>query len=715
MKIFLTILFIIFFFISSFSQEQHEIDSLKNLLEKENNDSVKFDITIKLFNKFNEKKDTSISYEYLKKAKKYLNIKDKNILIYRYSNISNIYRKLNNFDSIIFYYKKIADIFKGQKKYENYINYMNWAGYYYTYLGEDDKSVEILLDNLRFSEKNKITKQISRIYMFLAFGMRRTNQEKAKEYFELSLKNEKDTMSSTYFTSLNELGNIYNSKNNFQKAIYYYERSLKIKEILKDGSIVYSYNDLATLYHRFGDLEKAAFYMEKTIPLREKTSNKYEICFGYINLSSVYIEMGKFNEAKIFLDRSLKLAEELKMNTLYKNLYNAFYSFYKKKKDFKNAMESFEKVIFYKDSINEEESVSKIAELDKKYKTEKKEAEIKLLQKDKEKDNAIIQKQKILVFSIIIFLILMIILAFIFFKSKEKQKKANEILFERNVEINQQKEEIQVQAEHLKDANNSITKQKNKIEESHKQIRDSINYASRIQNAIMPNMNLFEDNFSEYFIMFKPKDIVSGDFYWAKKINEYLIFVAADCTGHGIPGAFVSMLGVSLLNEIVRKKEIKKSNQILNELRKEIKISLRQDENEIKDGMDLALCIINTKKNELQFSGANNPLYLFRNNELIEFKADRQPIGIYRKEKDFTNHVFQLEKNDLLYMFSDGYLDQFGGEKGRKFMRKQFKEVLHKNQNRTMIEQKNILNETFENWKKNTEQIDDVLVLGVKI
>ncbi len=267
------------------------------------------------------------------------------------------------------------------------------------------------------------------------------------------------------------------------------------------------------------------------------------------------------------------------------------------------------------------------------------------------------------------------------------------------------------------EANNNLISQKKELEISNKNIRDSINYASRIQNAILPNHHLFENNFSDYFIFFKPKDIVSGDFYWAKKMNEFIIFVSVDCTGHGVPGAFVSMLGASLLNEIVKKKDIK-ANEILNLLRERLKNSLKQkgvDSNETKDGMDLALCVINTKTKVLQFSGANNPLYLLRNNELIEFKGDRQPIGIYIKEKPFTNHIFQLKKNDNLYTFSDGYVDQFGGEKGRKFMKKRFKNLLLNIQNKGMAEQKQILDKTLENWKGNLRQIDDVIIIGVTI
>lgn len=302
-------------------------------------------------------------------------------------------------------------------------------------------------------------------------------------------------------------------------------------------------------------------------------------------------------------------------------------------------------------------------------------------------------------------------------KQSKILRKQNEKIIIQNNELNQYSQELNTTNEELNTTLEFINEQKMKIEEAHKNIKASINYASRIQNAILPDLQIFEKLTTNYFILFKPRDIVSGDFYWAKQIGDYFIYVTADCTGHGIPGAFVSMLGISLLNEILNKQVIQ-AEEILNILRREMKNSLKQkgiSQDETKDGMDLALCIINTKTNELQFAGANNPLYLIRNNELIEFKADRQPIGIYRNEKPFTNHLFQLKKNDKLYTFSDGYIDQFGGKKGKKFMKKRFKKLLLSIKNKTMSEQKQILDTIFKNWKSNIEQIDDVLVVGVKI
>jgi serine phosphatase RsbU (regulator of sigma subunit) len=223
---------------------------------------------------------------------------------------------------------------------------------------------------------------------------------------------------------------------------------------------------------------------------------------------------------------------------------------------------------------------------------------------------------------------------------------------------------------------------------------------------------------TEYFIFFKPRDIVSGDFYFLQKINKHILVAAVDCTGHGVPGAFMSMLGIAFLNEIVRRREITQASQVLNILRQQIKTSLKQTgkKRESKDGMDIAICAINTETFELQFAGAYNPLYLIRNNELTIYKGDRMPIGIYRKEKEtFTNHIITLERGDKIYLFSDGFVDQINGETKEKFMSNNFKNLITEISALPMIQQKDKLEETFNNWKGNSKQIDDVVIIGVEV
>jgi serine phosphatase RsbU (regulator of sigma subunit) len=256
------------------------------------------------------------------------------------------------------------------------------------------------------------------------------------------------------------------------------------------------------------------------------------------------------------------------------------------------------------------------------------------------------------------------------------------------------------------------------IQKQKEEITDSINYASRIQQAVHPPQNYFDNTFSDHFILYLPRDIVSGDFYWIAEDKDKLYFTAADCTGHGVPGAFMSMLGISSLNEIFsNKNDNLTAGRILNLLREKIKFSLHQTgkDSETKDGMDMALCVLHKKKKILEYAGAYNPLYLIRDGELQEYKADRMPIGIYLVEKSsFTNNKIKIKKGDVIYIFSDGYADQFGGPAQTKFKTVNIKKLLLEINNKPMNEQKQILVDRFNKWKGKLNQIDDVIFIGIR-
>ncbi|OFX34502.1 MAG: hypothetical protein A2X08_10355 [Bacteroidetes bacterium GWA2_32_17] len=317
---------------------------------------------------------------------------------------------------------------------------------------------------------------------------------------------------------------------------------------------------------------------------------------------------------------------------------------------------------------------------------------------------------------------------------KQKVKEQTHELSEKNEELLQQNEEISTQRDEIEAQRDEITAQcdlviiqKEQIETIHKEISQSIDYATRLQTAILSDIIFLNKYLFESFILYKPKDKVSGDFYWWTVIENQLVITVADCTGHGVPGAFMSMLGTSFLREIVIKEYMTNPAIILKRLRKEIINSLKQrgQIGEQKDGMDMSLITINTETNECQWAGANNPLYIIRSNSdlttfeklsnLEELKGDKMPISIHERMEPFTNHDLKLEKGDCLYLFSDGYADQFGGPKGKKFMYKQFKELLFTNSQKLMQEQKDILDKTINEWIGNGEQIDDITVLGIKI
>lgn len=310
-------------------------------------------------------------------------------------------------------------------------------------------------------------------------------------------------------------------------------------------------------------------------------------------------------------------------------------------------------------------------------------------------------------------------------KQRAKMQKERDQLAIEKSEISKQKEIMEADLQFIMKQGDKIAEQKHKIKIQHdlvqqqkQKITDSIVYAKRIQSAILAPNSFIQHLLADHFILYKPRDIVSGDFYWIKQVDDRICIAAVDCTGHGVPGALMSMLGVTFLNEIINKNPKIEANEILNELRTHIISSLRQTgkSGETRDGMDISLCILNNKSKTLEYAGANNHMYLLRNNELSEIKADRMPIGIHRRAKEpFTNHVIDILKDDVVYIFSDGYVDQFGGADGRKFLPTNFKNLLFDIHQKPFAEQKAILDANFESWRGEHKQLDDILVIGFKI
>jgi len=285
-------------------------------------------------------------------------------------------------------------------------------------------------------------------------------------------------------------------------------------------------------------------------------------------------------------------------------------------------------------------------------------------------------------------------------------------------EILQQKEEIEAQRDEIETQRDIAAEQRDKIIEVNSELTSSITYAHRIQSALLPPKSYLDELFKEYFVLYLPRDIVSGDFYWVRNKNNKIYIAVADCTGHGVPGALMSMLGVAFLNEVINRFEEAKPAEILNHLRNNVIRSLHQTgkTGESKDGMDIALTVLDYNNNELIFSGANNPLYIVKDGELTIIKGDKMPIGIYHKhEQSFSNNTSPIITDTTLYMFSDGYIDQFGGSKGKKLKNRGFRELLLSIQDHSLIDQKEKLNQFYSEWRGEIEQIDDICLVGIKI
>jgi len=338
----------------------------------------------------------------------------------------------------------------------------------------------------------------------------------------------------------------------------------------------------------------------------------------------------------------------------------------------------------------------------------------KQLQKINEQDAKIkmqleaIEKQKLVLYFVLFALLLVSILGYYIYRGYRIKKEANIKLEEKNRLISMQKDEIEQQRDLAAAQRDQIAYQK-------KHITDSIMYAKRIQTALIPSLELFSDKL-EHFVLYKPLAIVSGDFYWVSSMDNKQVIICADCTGHGVPGAFMSMLGITLLNEIVSGKHIIMPDQIIENLRQGVIKSFNQvaDEDSVKDGMDIAVCLIDFTDNALYYAGANNPLYLIRNGELIHYRADKMPVAIHYKMQPFALQKIDLKKGDAFYVFSDGYCDQFGGPKQKKFMSNKLKETLIEIAAQPMLKQGEKLDQIFEEWRGDSPQVDDVTLIGVR-
>jgi serine phosphatase RsbU (regulator of sigma subunit) len=319
-----------------------------------------------------------------------------------------------------------------------------------------------------------------------------------------------------------------------------------------------------------------------------------------------------------------------------------------------------------------------------------------------------IEKQKLVLYFVILALLLVSFLGYYIYRGYKIKKEANIKLEEKNRTISLQKDEIEKQRDLAAAQRDQIGYQKRHIE-------DSIMYAKRIQTALIPSLELFSDKL-EHFVLYKPLAIVSGDFYWVSTQSNPQVIISADCTGHGVPGAFMSMLGVTMLNEIVNGKHIMEPDQIIENLRQGIIKSLKQvaEEDSIKDGMDIAVCVVDFDKNILWYAGANSPMYHVRGGELTHYRADKMPVAIHYRMEPFTLHKIDLQKGDAFYIFSDGFADQFGGPNQKKFMSMQLRETLVAMSGVPMLQQGERLNEIFEEWRGDSPQIDDVTLIGVR-
>jgi serine phosphatase RsbU (regulator of sigma subunit)/tetratricopeptide (TPR) repeat protein len=469
-----------------------------------------------------------------------------------------------------------------------------------------------------------------------------------------------------------------------EKPLFIYEEALKIKKNINDKEgIAKTLTNLGNLYNRSHFYEKALSNLTRSVNINKELNNQAALMESYFEISRLHIKLRNYIEARNCLDLGTDLANKIGNKYYLKEFYQYQSVYFDSIGDCNKSMYYFKKFITLQDEVVSENNFKAIQEMNTKYETDKKDNDIKL-QKSQ------IKNQKITIYATALVLLLIVGIAILLVKQNRERKRVNEKLEHQNEVITEQKQEI----------------------------TDSIRYASLIQTAAMPALSVVEKYFSGSFVFFRPRDIVSGDFFWLKEIHGKIIVVAADCTGHGVPGAFMSMLGISNLNNIVSTAKELHSDEILNELRKMIIISLNQTgkSGENKDGMDIALYIYDPDKKEIEYSGANNSLVLIRNGEILETKANKMPIGIHERfEEPFARNVIPVLPNDMIYSFSDGYADQFGGGENRKFMSGKMKKMFATIANEPIDVQYKTIEKANLDWRGDNFQVDDMIIIGIRI
>lgn len=526
--------------------------------------------------------------------------------------------------------------------------------------------------------------------------------EKSLDFYKRSLTIKESLGDSLEMAStLNNIGVIYKGLGDFDAALYFYQRSYNIEQKAgKIESLSSTLNNMAIVYLRMDSISKAELHANQSLEIGLQYNLEWDLTTTYNILSIINFEMGKYQKSIDAANQAEKLAISFNGQNEIKEAKFAQYKAYRSLNDYKNALIRYEEFIDISAEIESEETQKEIIRQELKYVYEKeaiadstKNAEEK---KVREAELAVEiaenkrQKQQ----SYFLYLGLFIFGLFGIF------------IFNRFRVTRKQKDVIESQKK-------TVDQAFQELEEKNTEILDSINYAKRIQKAILPPDSLLKKALPENFVLYKPKDIVAGDFYWLEEVENSVLFAAADCTGHGVPGAMVSVICNNGLNRSVREFGLTDPGQILDKTREIVIQEFEKSDEEVKDGMDIAMCSLTGLK--LKYSGAHNPLWIIRNGEIIETKADKQPIGKFIDSKPFKTHEFELQKGDSFYIFSDGFVDQFGGEKGKKFKPKALRELLLNVQTENMNNQHELLMDAFEKWRGTFEQIDDVCVIGVKV
>ena len=682
------IIFLLFFFLLSLRivSQDRKLDSLLKVVKQHQNDTIGAKVYNKIGDLFLDKGLVDTGFIYTKKA--YLlsrKLKFNHGIAASCNDLGRVYNYMGSQDSALYYFSKAKDYYAILKDSVLIAGMLNNLGVVYKAHGNISKALDYYFQSLKIKERLHDTIGTANSYTnigHLYSDANDTVNEIKYHQKALTLRIAVDDVAGIG-NSYMAIGLYYQNLGRLEKSKPYFQKGLKISEQLQDEeAIAIACYNLANVYYKQSNLEECVKLYERALDISRKNNNKEGIATCLEILGQISFEKNDKKRAVAMLEEAYVNAREVDITELLSSITIKLSEAYDKTGDYKKAFIYHKIYTSIKDSLFSQENIRKLTSEGLKYEHEKEKI---ILEKEQEKKEAIAKsesfKKDLIIFASILFLIVVSVFSFIIFKRLKENRK-----------------------------------QKNIIEHQRNEMIDSINYAKRIQFALLAHQDLLSKNLPEHFVFFKPKDIVSGDFYWATRKDGYFYLAICDSTGHGVPGAFMSLLNISFLNEAINEKNITAPNDVLNHVR----TRLIENMDGGQDGMDAAILKFKCVKlgetiTKMEYAAANNAPLLIRNSEIILLAKDKMPVGKGEHLHSFTLHQIELQKGDNLFLYTDGFADQFGGPRGKKFKYKQLNQLLIANVNASMIKQKETLSSTIHNWQGNLDQVDDICIVGIKI
>lgn len=674
------ILLFLFFVLPYISFANEKTDSLQNVLKQDIEDSIRINIYKELlYNLSTSEPSQAIFYGQLglDLAKK---IEDDYSEIQLLNNLGIAYYGLGAYEKTLEYFLKVLELEKDLDNLPSLSRAMNNVGIIYDEIGRLDKSAY-------YYEKSL----------------------KLKETFQDSI---------GISTTMSNLGLLYLKMDQPQKAIKYFRKCYSMDKKLSDVVGIYNSMHNIGIYHKdYGDKDSAVYYIEKALLAVPKGEKHFDKTYIIKSLAESYLEVKDYKNARKYFERAINSANEVEALDVLKESYKGLSEIHEYNGQFEKSLKAYKQYKTLNDSIFNQDFNSKVSQLEKNFEIQSKEKEIQLLTNKAEITNLQLVRRKNTNYFLIVLGLMLAIVAFISYNRFQIKNKSHKLLQQKNDEINLQKSEIKENRDEIEAQRDSILGQKQALEEASSEIMKSIWYAQHIQQAILPDLNKINSAFHEFFMLYMPKSIVSGDFYWFTQKEDKTFFVLADCTGHGIPGAFMTVMANDLLNSIIIQQDVNDCARILHLLDEAVLNSLQYKGNSSSDGLDIALICIDSKTQELTFSGAGIDMIVFQKDEWSTYKGERFSIGGFKDAtfKTPKNIKLEVKEDTQLYIYTDGYVDQFGGKEDKKYMRKRLNLLLDEIKILPFDQQKSKLEKAIIDWKGDQEQTDDIAFTGIRI